>query len=91
MTHTSTSRIWFPTLILLMAIALLGWGQFASEYKVFDDLPQEDDPFLLFETITDTQMVIESTYGGVSRSPENELYFNYDRTEALTSNKPCPT
>lgn len=91
MTHTRRFRMFAPLAVALAAMALLWIGQFGMMYKVFDDVPAEDDPFLLFEKITDAQMVIESTFSGVGKTSKGAFYFTYDRTAALTGHKPCPT
>jgi hypothetical protein len=84
-------RILTPLLAMGIAVLLLSAGQFAVSHKVYEALPDEDDPFLLYESLTDAQLVIEATFGGVQRAESGALYFNYDRTEALTGAKPCPT
>lgn len=85
-------RIIVPMLAGLLAVGLLCFGQFGMAYKIYEKDPaNSNDPFILFETISDSQMAAEATYSGVERSKNDSFYFTYDRSNAQLGAKPCPT
>ena len=85
-------RILVPLAALLIAGAFLVSGGVFATYKVYEEpLGDPGDPFSFFEKISEPEMVREATYGGVALDAKGYFYFTYDRTEALTGAKPCPT
>ncbi|GEM_PF-557778 len=90
--NTLRYRIWAPAIAGVIALLLMGFGAYAISYKVFEEPPDDpDDLFVLYEMLSEPQMVIDATYSGVARMDNGIFYFTYDRTEALTGHKPCPT
>jgi len=76
-------------ILLLMAIALLTVGAMRS-HKVYDD-DEVAAEFGIFthQTISDVQMVIDTTFTGVTYR-DGRLFSTYDRTEQR-GKRACPT
>lgn len=73
--------------VLLAALALLVIG-LARAHKVYDPDSVEFG-ILVFERITDRQLVVDATFSGVLRR-EGRLFSTYDRT-VTRGKQPCPT
>jgi hypothetical protein len=86
MTRATKERI-AAAVLLLVALALLGVGM-RSEHKVYDPTVEEFG-LVAFERISETELVIDSTFGGV-RLDKDHLYTTYDRTQAQ-GKRACPT
>ncbi len=90
--NTVCYRIVVPLIAGLVAIVMMVLSAQFVSYKVFEEPPEDpDDLFTLYEMLSEPEMVIDATYGGVARTENDLFYFTYDRTEALTGHKPCPT
>lgn len=89
MTSKRLFRIAIPIGVFLSAAVLVAYGGFVVKYKVYEELPQNaNDPFLLFEKISDPALVKECTISGAARAPNGSLYYTYDRSAPP---KLCPT
>ena len=73
--------------VMLLALVLLGIG-LAHTHKVFD-ASAEEFGLVAFMKLPDWQMVVDSTFGGVTRK-DGKLYSTYDRA-ASGGKRACPT
>ncbi len=55
------------------------------------DIPPQKIPTPEREWISDFQMVVEATFGGVILTDNGTYFSNYDRTVPRTGSPPCPT
>ena len=74
-------------LLLVVAVVLLTAGAM-REHKVYDP-SSADFGVLTFERISDLDLVIDTTFGGVKRL-EDKLITTYDRSEDR-GKRSCPT
>ncbi len=74
--------------VLIVALALLVVGSVRVVHKVYD-ADAEEIGLVAFHRISDRQLVIDATFGGVARRAE-KLYSTYDRTQPR-GKRPCPT
>jgi hypothetical protein len=74
-------------LFLVLAAALLAVGGLTSR-KVYDG-DSDDFGMLLYSRVGDAALVVDATFGGVTRRGE-KLFSTYDRT-AERGKRLCPT
>jgi len=77
--------------LLTASILFLIWG-FVRGHEVYDLADEVDAAIGLVSTstISERQLVIDSTFSGVQRK-EGELWSTYDRTAERTGKQACPT
>ncbi|MBX7256242.1 MAG: hypothetical protein K1Y02_07755 [Candidatus Hydrogenedentes bacterium] len=73
--------------VVVLALALLVFGT-VHTHQVFDPTVEEFG-MVAFMKLPDWQMVIDSTFGGVTRK-DGKLYSTYDRAESR-GKRACPT
>ncbi len=73
--------------LLMAALALIGFGAWRT-HKVYDPVTEEFG-IVAFQRISDRELVVDSTFGGVRRD-KGLLYTTYDRTQPR-GKQACPT
>lgn len=79
------NRLAIPVLAAALLMLLAGAGR---DHKVYDP-DTEEFGLLGFTRVTDRQMVVDTTFGGVTRR-NARLYSTYDRS-APQGKRACPT
>jgi len=74
-------------LLLVAALALIGFGAWRI-HKVYDPVTEEFG-IVAFQRISERELVVDSTFGGVRRD-KGLLYTTYDRTQPR-GKQACPT
>lgn len=73
--------------VVALALGLLLFGV-VHTHQVYDPAVEEFD-MVAFMKLPDWQMVVDSTFGGVTRK-DGKLYSTYDRAESR-GKRACPT
>ena len=90
--NTISYRRWLPLTLGTVGVVLIVLSVIFFSHKVLEAKPgNSDDPFQLFQRISEPRMVIDATFGGVALTENGLLYSTYDRTAALGGHQPCPT
>ena len=85
--RTGRGRIILPGLALLVSLGLLLYGALAGQRTIYQ--PGEEGTELAALTVSEWEMILDATAGGLDRDPSGRLVRTYKAGEER--DKACPT